>query len=338
MTERMDRRGVLVRAGAAMGAALGSGLAGGLPGARAFAQGAWPNKGMMLVVPFTPGGSTDILARIIGQKFTEAWGQSVTVENRPGAGGGVGSVQIARAAPDGYTIGMGHIGTLSVNPSLYKGMQYDPIKSFEHLGMLAKVHNIMVVHPSLPVNDVKELIAYAKKNPGKLNYGTGGNGSAAHIATAAFMVATGTEMVHVPYRGTSPAVNDLLSGQIQLMMTGGPAVLPHVRAGTLRALGTASLTRLPSAKDIPTIAEAGVPGFEASQWYGLVAPAGTPADIVAKLNEQIGKAMSDKAMIEALDRDGAEPWTMKPAEFRAHIEQETKRWAEIVEKAKIAIQ
>jgi len=331
MSNSIDRRTLL--AGVAAASAFGS-------AGTALAQGAaaWPNRGLTMVVPFPPGGSTDILARIMGQKFTEAWGQSVTVENRPGAGGSVGSVQLARAPNDGYTIGMGHIGTLSVNPSLYPSLQYDPIKSFEHLGMLAKVHNILVVHPSIPAKNVLELVDYVKKNPGKLNFATGGNGSAAHIATAAFMVATGTDMVHVPYRGTAPAVNDLLSGQIQVIMTGAPAVLPHVRAGTLRALGTASLTRLPSAPEIPTIAEAGVPGFEASQWYGLVAPAGTPADIVAKLNAQIGIAMSDKAMIDALDRDGAEPWTMTPAQFRAHIETETVRWAEIVKKAKIAIQ
>jgi tripartite-type tricarboxylate transporter receptor subunit TctC len=329
MTDTLDRRQLLAGVAAA-GAA-------GLIGTGAGAQAAWPNKGMTMIVPFTPGGSTDILARLSGQKFTEAWSQSVTVENRPGAGGSVGSVQIARAPADGYTIGMGHIGTLSVNPSLYSGLQYDPIKSFEHLGMLAKVHNIMVVHPSIPAKNLMEFIAYAKKNPGKLNYGTGGNGSAAHIATAAFMVATGVEMVHVPYRGTAPAVNDLLSGQIQVMMTGGPAVLPHVRAGTLRALGTASLTRLPSANNIPTIAEAGVPGFEASQWYGLVAPAGTPKDIVMKFNAEIAKAMRDKQVVEMLDRDGAEPWIMTPDEFRAHIQKEIPRWAEIVQKANIKI-
>ncbi|MDB5571393.1 MAG: transporter substrate-binding protein [Hyphomicrobiales bacterium] len=332
MSSTFDRRMVLKGAAAA-------GLAA-LPGAGARAQGAqnWPSKNITLVVPFTPGGSTDILARIVGQKFTAAWGQGVTVENRPGAGGAVGSVQIARAAPDGYTIGMGHIGTLSVNPSLYASLQYDPLKSFEHIGMLARVHNIMVVHPSVPANNVAELIDYARKNPGKLNFGTGGNGSAAHIATAAFMVATGTQMVHVPYRGTSPAVADLLSGQIQLMMTGGPAVLPHVRAGTLRALGTASLSRLASANDIPTIAEAGVPGFEASQWYGLVAPAGTPADIIAKLNAEVRTAMADKQVAETLDRDGADPWVMTPGEFRDHIDKETKRWAEVVAKAKIRIE
>lgn len=328
--EGVDRRHFLATAAAA-------GVAGLVGPAAAQQAAGWPNRNITLIVPFTPGGSTDILARLIGQKFTEAWGQGVTVENRPGAGGSVGSVQIARAPADGYTIGMGHIGTLSVNPSLYASLQYDPLKSFEHLSMLAKVHNIMVVHPSVPAKNVLELVDYAKKNPNKLNFATGGNGSAAHIATAAFMVATGAEMVHVPYRGTAPAVNDLLSGQIQLMMTGGPAVLPHVRAGTLRALGTASLTRLPSAPEIPTIAEAGVPGFEASQWYGLVAPAGTPPDIVKRLNEVIVKAMNDKAVAELLDRDGAEPWTMTPTEFRDHIDRETKRWAVIVDKANIKI-
>lgn len=301
------------------------------------AQQAWPNRGITLVVPFTPGGSTDILARIIGQKFTEAWGQSIVVENRPGAGGSSGTTQIARAAPDGYTIGMGHIGTLSVNPSLYKNLQYDSVNGFAHISMLAKVHNIAVVHPSVPAKNITELVEYLKKNPGKVNYGSGGNGSAAHIATAAFMVATGTEMTHVPYRGTSPAVADLLSGQIQLMMTGGPAVLPHVRAGTLRALGTASTTRLPSANDIPSISEF-IPGFEASQWYGLIAPAGTPDDIIAKINTEVRKAMADKAVMEALDRDGAEAWTMTPAEFRSFIEKEIKRWGDIVTKAKIALE
>lgn len=316
-------------------------VAGGLAGAfagvgGAWAQEAWPNKSITLIVPFTPGGSTDILARIIGQKFNAAWGQGVVVENRPGAGGSSGTTQIARAAPDGYTIGMGHIGTLSVNPSLYKNLQYDSVDGVAHISMLAKVHNICVVHPSVPAKTIAELVDYLKKNPGKVNYGSGGNGSAAHIATAAFMVATGTDMMHVPYRGTSPAVADLLSGQIQLMMTGGPAVLPHVRAGTLRALGTASTTRLPSANDIPSISET-IPGFEASQWYGLIAPKGTPEAIIEKISGEIRKAMSDKAVMDALDRDGAEAWTMTPPEFRSFIDKEIKRWAEVVKLSKIGV-
>ncbi len=233
---------------------------------------------------------------------------------------------------------MGHIGTLGVNPSLYANLQYDPIKSFSHLSMLASVHNILVVHPSLPVKNVQELIAYAKANPGKLNYATGGNGSAAHIAMAAFMVATGTEMTHVPYRGTAPAVNDLLAGVVQLTMTGAPAVLPHARAGTLRALGISSEKRLASANDIPTIAEQGVPNFEASQWYGIVGPAGMPQPIVDRLNAEIRKAMTDPEIVAALAREGAEAWVTSPEELRAHIAKEIPRWAEIVKLAKIRIE
>ena len=295
----------------------------------------WPSQNITLVVPFTPGGSTDILARLLGQKLTEALGQPVVIESRPGAGGSTASAQIARAKPDGYTLIMGHIGTLSVNPSLYKDLQYDPIKSFAHISLLAKVHNVLVVHPSVPAKNVREFIDYAKKNPGKLNYGSGGNGSAAHIATAAFMVATGVEFVHVPYRGTSPMVSDLLAGQLQLAMTGAPAVLQHAQAGTLRALGLSAENRIKAAPDLPTIAEAGVPGFEASQWYGVMAPAGTPQPIIERLNAEVRKALASKEIVDALDRDGAEPWPTSPEEFRAHIAKEIPRWASVIAKAKI---
>lgn len=298
----------------------------------------WPSQNITLVVPFTPGGSTDILARLLGQRLGDALGKAVVIENRPGAGGSVASTAVARAAPDGHTLIMGHIGTLGVNPSLYANLQYDPIKSFSHLSMLASVHNILVVHPSLPVKNVQELIAYAKANPGKLNYATGGNGSAAHIAMAAFMVATGTEMTHVPYRGTAPAVSDLLSGVVQLTMTGAPAVLPHARAGTLRALGISSEKRLASANDIPTIAEQGVANFEASQWYGIVGPAGMPQPIIDRLNAEIRKAMTDPEIVAALAREGAEAWVTSPEELRAHISKEIPRWAEIVKLAKIRIE
>lgn len=323
----MDRRSFLkLQIGLAACASIASGAA--------FAQ-AYPTQNITLVVPFTPGGSTDILARLLGQRLGDALGKSVVIENRPGAGGSVASTSVARAAPDGHTLIMGHIGTLGVNPSLYSNLQYDPIKSFSHLSMLAKVHNILVVHPSIPVKNVQEFIAYAKANPGKLNYASGGNGSAAHIATAAFMVATGVELTHVPYRGTAPAVTDLLSGNIQVMMTGAPAVLPHARAGTLRAIGISSDTRLASANDIPTIAEQGVPNFEASQWYGILAPAKTPDAIVQRLNAEVRKAMTDPEIVAALAREGAEAWVTSPEEFRAHIEKEIPRWAEVVRLAKI---
>ncbi len=295
----------------------------------------WPSQNLTLVVPFTPGGSTDILARLLSQKLTEALGQSVVVESRPGAGGALASGQVARARPDGNTLLMGHIGTLGVNPSLYKELPYDPIKSFAHISLLAKVHNVLVVHPSVPATDVAGFIAYSRKNPGKLNYGSGGNGSAAHIAAAAFMVATGADYVHVPYRGTAPMLTDLLSGQLQFAMTGAPTVLQHISVGSLRALGVSATQRIAAAPNIPTIAEAGVPGFEASQWYGVMAPAGTPAPIVARLNGEVRKALASKEIIDALERDGAEPWPTSPEEFRAHIEREIPRWAAIVEAAKI---
>lgn len=304
----------------------------------AMAQGAWPSQNITLVVPFTPGGSTDILARLLGQKLGEALGVSIIVESRPGAGGSTASTAVARLPADGNTILMGHIGTLAVNASLYPNLQYDPIKSFSHISMLARVHNILVVHPTVPAKNVAELVAYAKANPGKLNYATGGNGSAAHIATAAFTVATGIDMVHVPYRGTAPAVQDMLTGAIQVMMTGAPAVLQHIRAGSMRALGISSLTRLPSAKDIPTIAESGVPGFEASQWYGVVAPAGLPEPVLARLNTEVRKAMGTQEILDALERDGAEAWTTTPQEFRDYIAKEIPRWADIVQKAKIRIE
>jgi tripartite-type tricarboxylate transporter receptor subunit TctC len=313
-------------------------------GAAAFASGggavaqSWPSQNITLVVPFTPGGSTDILARLLGQRLGDALGKSVIIENRPGAGGAVASTAVARANPDGHTLIMGHIGTLGVNPSLYANLQYDPLKSFAHLSMLARVHNILVVHPSLPVNNVQELIAYARANPTKLNYCSGGNGSAAHIAMAAFMVATGTEMTHVPYRGTAPAVQDLLAGNIQLTMTGAPAVLPHARVGALRTLGVSSDTRVAAMSDIPTIAEQGLPGFEASQWYGILAPAGTPQPIVDRLNAEVRKAMTDPEIVAALGREGADVWVTSPEEFRAYIAQEIPRWEKIVKAAKIRIE
>ena len=331
MPDMMHRRGFLqIQIGlAALAGPLGSG---------AFAQTNWPTQNVTLVVPFTPGGSTDILARLLAQRLGDALGKTFVVENRPGAGGAVASTAVARATPDGHTLIMGHIGTLGVNPSLYPNLQYDPLKSFAHLSMLARVHNVLVVHPSLPVHNVQELIAYAKANPTKLNYCSGGNGSAAHIAMAAFMVATDTQMTHVPYRGTAPAVQDLLAGDIQLTMTGAPAVLPHARVGTLRALGVSSVQRVAAMSDIPTIAEQGLPGFEASQWYGILAPAGTPQPIVERLNVEIRKAMTDPEIVAALAREGADVWVTSPEEFRAFIAQEIPRWADIVRRAKIRLE
>lgn len=295
----------------------------------------WPQRNITLVVPFTPGGSTDILARLIGQKLQAALGVSVVVESRPGAGGSIGADAVAKAAPDGYTLLMGHIGTLAVNPSIYPKLAYDPLTSFAHVSMIARVHNVLVVNPDVPVRSVKELIAHVKANPGKLNYASGGNGSAAHIAMAAFAVAAGLDLVHVPYRGTAPAVTDVIGGRVETIMTGAPVVLPQAQAGKLRALGVSGLQRLAAAPDLPTIAEAALPGFEASQWYGIVAPAGTPEPVVERLNVEIGKAMNDKVVVDRLALEGADVWTTSSAEFKAHIASQIPRWADLVKKANI---
>ena len=305
-----------------------------LLGYRAAAQ-AWPTRNLSLIVPFTPGGSTDILARLLGQKLQESLGRSVIVESRPGAGGSIGSDQVAKATPDGHTLLMGHIGTLAVNPGIYPKLPYDPVRSFAPVSLIARVHNVLVVTPDLPVRSVADLIALARARPGTLNYATGGNGSAAHIATAAFADAAGLNLVHVPYRGTSPAVQDLLGGRIQIMLTGAPVVLPLAQAGQLRALGVSGERRLAAAPELPTIAEAALPGFEASQWYGIVAPAGTPEPVVERLNAAIRAAFADPAVVTRLEQEGAEVWTSTPAEFKALIEAEIARWGALIRRAGI---
>ena len=304
------------------------------PAARA--QG-YPTRAVTLVVPFPPGGSTDILARILGQQLSEAFGQPVVIDNRPGAGGSIAGELVARARPDGHTLMMGHIGTLAVNPGLYAKLPYDPVRSFEPVTTVAKVANMLVVHPGVPAASVAELIAHAKGHPGRLNYGSGGNGSAAHIAMAAFADAAGLDLVHVPYRGTAPSVADLLAGNVQITMTGAPAVLEIVRSGKLRALGVSTPERLAAAPDIPTIAEAGLPGFEASQWYGIVAPAHTAAAVVATLNAAIRRAMTAPKIVATLDRDGATAWVGTPEEFRSHIVAEIARWGELIRRANIRL-
>ena len=303
---------------------------------KAAAQEAWPTKSLTLIVPFTPGGSTDILARLLAQKLTESLGKPVIVENRPGAGGSIGAEAVARAAPDGHTLLMGHIGTLAVNPGLYPNLGYDPLKSFAPISLIAAVHNMLVVHPTVPANSVADLIAHARKNPGQLTYATGGNGSAAHIATVALADAAGLDLVHVPYRGTAPAVTDLLAGRISMALTGAPVLLPHVQAGKLRALGVSGLRRLAGAPDVPTIAEAApLPGFEASQWYGIVAPAGTPEAIVTRLNAEIRKGMTAPEVVARLAPEGADVMVNSPAEFRAFIASEMARWGGLIRKAGI---
>ena len=316
-----------------LGGALGFAAVGTLPGTMAFAQ-EYPARNITLVIPFPPGGSPDILGRLVGRKLEEVLKKPVVVENRGGAGGTIAAEGVSRAPADGYTLLMGHIGTLAVAVGIYPHLKYDPVKSFQPISMVARVNNVLVVNPSLPIRSVQELIDYARKNPKQLNYGSGGNGSAAHIAMEAFADAAKIELMHVPYRGTNPSVTDVIAGHVQLTLTGATAVIEHVRGGKLRGLGIAGPQRLASDPGIPTIAET-LPGFEASQWYGVVAPAGTPEPVVQKLNAEIRRAMALPDVVEALVRDGAQAWTTSPEEFRAFIVQEIARWGDLIRRANI---
>jgi tripartite-type tricarboxylate transporter receptor subunit TctC len=297
-----------------------------------FAQGAanYPTKPVRLVVPFPAGGTTDILARAVAQKLSEAWGQQVIVDNRPGAGGNIGSDLVAKSKPDGYTLLMGTVGTHAINPSLYKNMPYDHVKDFVPVILVAGVPNVLVVNPSLPVHSVPELIAYAKANPGKLNFASSGNGTSIHLSGELFKAMTGVEMTHVPYKGSAPALTDLIGGQVQLMFDNLPSSLPFIKAGKLRALAVTSGARAAALPDRPTLAESGLPGFEASSWFGVLAPTGTPRDIVAKLNGAIAGWLASPEAKEKLLAQGAIAAGGTPEDFARHIGAETSKWAKVV--------
>jgi tripartite-type tricarboxylate transporter receptor subunit TctC len=299
------------------------------------AQAQYPSKPLKLIVPFPPGGSTDILARALGHQLSEQLSQPVLIDNRPGAGGSIGAEAAAKAAPDGYTIMMGHLGTLAVNVGIYKHLPYDPVKSFAPVCLMAIVPSVLVVNPKLPVANVSELIAYGKKHPGKLTYGSAGLGSTSHLTTEYFKLATGLDILHVPYKGVGPMLTDLVSGQLSMGLNGAPAVMPHVTSGRLRALAVSSLVRLPSLPEIPTLDESGLKGFEANGWYGIVAPAGTPAAIVRKLNSEIRTVMGTDELRERLDAEGAIPAGGMPEEFGAFIASEIVRWGAVLKRAGI---
>ena len=295
----------------------------------------FPQKPIRLIVPFTPGGSTDILARSIGTELTKAWGQSVVIENIAGAGGSIGADKAAKSPADGYTLLMGHIGTLAVNPSLYPKLPYNPLKDFAPVAWVARVPNVLVVNTSVPAKNVQELVALAKSKPGQLSYGSGGNGSAANLATEYFKMQTQTAIVHIPYRGTAPAVTDLMGGQIQMLFTGAPAVMGQVKNGQLRALAVSSPKRLEALPDLPTVAEAGYKNFEADQWYGVVAPAGTPRDIVLKLNQQINIALNSPELKKRLNTEGAVATPETPEVFGKLIAQEIERWRPVITSGRV---
>ena len=296
----------------------------------AFAQDAWPAKPIRLVIPFPPGGATDILGRMVAQELNKALGVSVIAENRAGAGGNIGAEAVAKSAPDGYTLLMGTIGTQSINQSLYPKMAFDPIKDLAPVTLVATVPNVLVVHPSVPANNVRELIALAKSKPGKLNYGSSGNGSSVHLSGELFKSMTGTFMTHIPYRGSAPAVADLLAGQLDLMFDNLPSVISHIKSGKLRALGVTSPKRSPSLPDLPTIAESGVPGYDATSWFCLVAPAGTPQPIVNRVQQIVAKALGTPEIREKLLTLGAEGVGNTPEAFGQFIRAEAAKWAKVV--------
>lgn len=296
----------------------------------AFAQDAWPAKPIRLVIPFPPGGATDILGRMVAQELNKALGVSVIAENRAGAGGNIGAEAVAKSAPDGYTLLMGTIGTQSINQSLYPKLPYDPVKDFAPVTLVATVPNVLVVNPSVPANSVKELIALAKSKPGKLNYGSSGNGSSVHLSGELFKSMTGTFMTHIPYRGSAPAVADLLAGQLDLMFDNLPSVISHIKSGRLRALGVTSPKRSPSLPDLPTIAEAGVPGYDATSWFCLVAPAGTPQPVIGRIQQIVARALGTPEIREKLLTLGAEGVGNTPEAFGQFIRAEAAKWAMVV--------
>ncbi len=301
----------------------------------ATAQASYPTKPIRMVVPFTPGGSSDILARSIGLELSKAWGHPVIIDNVPGAGGAIGADKVAKAPADGYTLLMAHIGTLAVNPTLYPNLPYDPVKNFMPVAWVARVPNVLVVHPSVKASTLKEFVALAKAKPGQLNYGSGGNGSAANLATEYFKMQTGTAILHIPYRGTAPAITDLLGGQIQMLFTGAPAVMGQIKSGQLRALAVSSPKRLGILPELPTVSESGYKDFEADQWYGVVAPAGTPKEIVTKLNAQINQALASAELKTRLANEGAIAMPTTPEAFGLHIVREIARWKPVIQSGRV---
>ncbi len=317
----MNRRTLLAAFAASLAAALAPAAVG---------QPAFPTKPIRIVVPFPPGGTTDILARAAAQKMTEAWKEQAVVDNRPGAGGNIGAELVARSPADGYTLLMGTVGTHAINASLYAKMPYDHVKDFAPVILVAAVPNVLVVHPSLPVHSVAELIAYAKANPGKLNFASSGSGTSIHLAGELFKVMAGVQMTHVPYKGSAPAIADLVGGQVQLMFDNLPSALAQIKAGKLRALAVTSAQRAAALPDAPTIAESGLPGYEASSWFGLLAPAGTPADVVAKINGEIARWLASPEAKEKLSSQGAIAAGGTPEDFARHIAAETAKWQRVV--------
>ncbi|MCE9640668.1 MAG: tripartite tricarboxylate transporter substrate binding protein [Betaproteobacteria bacterium] len=289
----------------------------------------YPGKPIRMIVPFAPSGPTDLLARLLAQKLTTSFGQQVIVDNRGGAGGTIGSEFVARSAPDGYTMLLGHIGIFAVNPTLYPALKYDVVKDFAPVSLVADIPYGMVVHPSLPAGNVASLVALAKARPRQLTYGSGGAGGASHLAGAYFGLLAKIDITHIAYKGAGPALIDLIAGQTSMMLTGLTPLMPHIEAGKLRVLAVGSEKRLAIMPGVPTVGET-VTGFQATQWYGIAVPAQTPRDVVMTLNAALQKAMSGNDVKERLAAGGADPLTSTPEAFGAYIKSEIVRWAPVI--------
>lgn len=312
-----------------------TGLAASLLGPRAaWAQAAWPSKAVRFVVPFAPGGSSEIVARATAAELTKILGQSVFVDNKPGAAGNLAMGEVARAE-DQHTVILGHIGTLAVNPYIFDKLPYDPNKTFRPVSLLSKVPSLYVVRPELPVQNLKEFVALAKSKPAQLNYGSAGNGSAGHLAFEYLKMVANIFVLHVPYRGTGPQLTDLMGGRLDAAAVGAPAVMQFIKTGKLRCIATGTSKRLPQLPDVPTVAEQGFPGFEMTQWYGLLAPSTLPAAAADKLGAAAAKAMKEPAALKLFESEAAEAVGSTGPEFARFIEQEQQRWKPVIARAKI---
>ena len=307
----------------------------GLTGLEAPAQD-FPVKSIRLVVPFPPGGGNDTIARLLGQKLAPALGQQVLVDNRPGAGGTIGAEIAAKSPPDGYTLFLAGVASHGINPNLRRQLPYDPVRDFSGVSLIASAPLLVVVHPSLPVASIKQLVALAKARPGAVNYASNGSGSSSHLAVELFAMTTGTVMTHIPYKGVALALTDLMSGQVQVAFSSAVSMLPHVKAGKLRAIAMTGAKRSQAIPDIPTVAEAGVPGYETGSWYGIVAPAKTPRPVIERLSREIATATRSAEISGRLVDEAVIPVGSTEDEFDAHIRRELARWAKVIAKARIS--
>ena len=293
----------------------------------------YPNKPVRLVVPFPPGGTTDVMGRLIGQQLSARLGHQFVIDNRPGAGGGIGADIVAKAPADGYTLLLGAVATHSINPSLYAKLPYDAVKDFAPISLLATLQNVLVVNPSLPVRSVQELVALAKAKPGTLTFASGGNGTTHHLAGELFKRMAGVDMTHVPYKGNAPAIADVLGGQVSMMFDNINNSLPHIKAGKLRALAVTGTARAPVLPSLPTLAELGFTGFNITSWFALFAPAGTPQPILQRLNTEVNRVLHEKQVRELLAAESIEAQGNTPEQFRAFLQAEAVRWAKLVKES-----